>query len=145
MSHLSRVSVAQRLDRAVGKKPGAGGRPGVRARRRPAGRRGPVVSASYSAGHAPDWRGNGGYVCALGEIVFISPCWALGEIRTGTPILAASWQAQFPADAAGSATGLASCTQYPAACTSVLVVVRAWQAVLVSCTANRAGMHAAQV
>jgi len=62
-------------DRAVGKKPGAGGGPGVPVRP------GPVVSVSYSAGHVPDWRGNGGYVCALGEI--ISPCWALGEIRTG--------------------------------------------------------------
>lgn len=42
----------------------------------------------------PDWLGNGGYVCALGEIA--SPCWALGERDTrtgygsGTPISAAS-------------------------------------------------------
>jgi hypothetical protein len=63
----------------------------------------------------------------------------------GTPILAASWHAQFPADAAGSATGLASCTQYPAACTSVvLVVVRVRARILYVRTANRAGMHAAQ-
>jgi hypothetical protein len=149
VSHLSKCSLAQRPQSLV--RCGAGAGRGYAAGR-PAGRAGgdrtaPVQSSvSATARAMADWLGNGGYVLALGEI--ISPCWASGEIRTGTRKLAASVAAlrstvrTLALGRAGRVVLLAS--QYPA-CLPVRAVYVLGKpcsyAVLVR-TANRAGMHA---
>lgn len=117
---------------------------------RPAGgdRTAPVQSSvSATARAMADWLGNGGYVLALGEI--ISPCWASGEIRTGTRKLAASLAAlrstvrTLALGRAGRVVLLPS-SQYPACLPvrAVYVLGKPCSYPVLVRTANRVGMHA---